>query len=70
MYALRNLLDKNPIQISGAVVALVNAIAAASSWAPSPETILAGETALVAVLGLFVAAKTENSASLNELADQ
>jgi hypothetical protein len=69
VYGLKNLLDKNPVTISGALVAIVGA-AVISGWISlSVESLAAWNTALVLVLGLFVNSRTANKAVLNELAD-
>lgn len=69
MYALRNLLDKNPIQIAAAVVAVLNVFIIIGVLTCSAEAVAGVNVALVAVLSLFVVSKTVNSAKLHELAD-
>jgi hypothetical protein len=69
MYGFKALLDKNPVTISAAVVAVVGA-AVISGWVTiSVEALAAWNTALVLALGLFVNSRTANVAVLNELAD-
>lgn len=69
LYSLKNILDKNPIQLSGAVMAVLNVpiVAGAIDW--STATVAAANVALVAVLGLFISAKTSNDAVLQEMAE-
>jgi hypothetical protein len=67
MYSVKNLINKNPIQISGAVLAIMNWLVL-MDWVELADKQVAGfNTALVAVLGVFIANKTENSESLREL---
>ena len=68
MYRLRNILDKNPIQISAAVVAVLNVPVVAGAISLTTETVGAMNVALVAVLSLFVSSKTANRAVLDEIA--
>lgn len=69
MYAIRNLFDKHPIQLAGAVMAWVN-LAIIVGWVEmKPEAVAGLNGALVITLGLFVAAKTTNTRVLNDLAD-
>lgn len=67
LYNPKNVLDKNPIQISGAVMACVNVpvVSGALDW--STPTVAAVNVALVAVLGLFISSKTANKATLEEM---
>lgn len=69
LYSLKNVLDKNPIQLSGAAMAVLNVpiVSGAIDW--STATVAAANVALVAVLGLFISAKTSNDAVLAELAE-
>jgi hypothetical protein len=69
LYSLKNVLDKNPIQLSGAAMAVLNVpiVSGALDW--STPTTAAANVALVAVLGLFISAKTSNDAVLQELAE-
>lgn len=69
MYSIKNLLSKNPIQISGVVMAIMN-LAIIMDWIEmSADGVAALNTALVALLGLFVTSATVNSAKLDELSD-
>lgn len=67
MYRLGNIFDKNPIQISGAVMAVVNLPIIGQVWTPDPALVSGINTALVAVLGLFIVSKTTNSKALEEV---
>lgn len=69
LYAIRNLLDKNPTQISAAVMAIVNLPILATWWTPPAAAVSGLNVALVLVLGLFVVTRTVNGAKLAELAD-
>lgn len=70
MYSIKSVLDKNPIQLSSAIMLLVNFLVIAHIVGhPDAETVAAGNGALIALLGLFVATKTANKAVLDELAD-
>ena len=69
IYALRNVLDKHPNIISGAVMAWVN-LAVIAEWVKiDGKTASALNLALAATLALFVASKTANVSVLNDLAD-
>lgn len=68
MYAFRNLFDKHPNIISGAVMAWVNLVIIAGWVRVDGKTVSALNLAIGATLALFVAAKTSNTAVLNELA--
>jgi len=67
MYGLRNVLDKQPIQIATAVMAIVNLCVIAGWVHLASTTVAGGNTTLVLVLGLFVKAKTATTAALREL---
>lgn len=69
MYRLRNLLDKNPIQISGAVMALLNLLVIVDVVSVSADAVAASNTALILVLGLFVTTRTTNTAKLEDLSE-
>lgn len=69
MYSLRAVLDKQPVQISGAAFAVVNLFVASGVVHVSGALVAAANTALALVLGLFVQTKTANKSVLNELAD-
>lgn len=68
MYALKNLASRNPIQISAAIMAIVNFLIIMDWIEMSPEGVAGLNTAIVAVLGLFVVSTTTNTAKLEELA--
>lgn len=69
MYALRNMLDKHPIQLAGAIMGWVN-LAIIADWVTMKPAAVAGlNGALVLTLGLFVATKTANVSVLNALSD-
>lgn len=64
MYSVKNILDKNPIQISGFVVVVVNFLIL-MGWVSMTGTQVAGLNGVVVTgLGLFIANKTENKADL------
>lgn len=68
MYSLKNLLAKQPVQISAAVVSVLN-LAIVAGWVHiSAATVAGANTSVVLVLGLFVGATTTNTAKLRELA--
>lgn len=67
MYSIKNLLSKNPIQISAAVMSLVNLLLIVHVVDWSQEAIAAGNVALITVLGLFIVQNTVNSKKLSEL---
>ena len=69
MYGIKNILDKSPVTVSGAVVAVVNFCIAMSWLTLDGKQVAALNTALVLLLSLFVANKTANKAVLHELAD-
>lgn len=67
MYSLKEVLNRNPIQISGAIGAIVN-WAVIMEWLDITGDQVAGlNVVLLAVLGLFVVTKTTNTAKLEEL---
>ena len=68
IYSLKALLTRTPIQISGAVVTLLNA-AIGVGWVHWDGTQVGwANTALIALLGLFVNSTTTNTAKLQEVA--
>jgi hypothetical protein len=69
MYMLQNLAAKNPIQISGAIMAIINFFIIMDWIDMSADGVAALNVALVAVLGLFVVNATTNTAKLDELAN-
>lgn len=69
MYSLKALLTKTPVQISGAIIAIVNACIGADWITLSGKGVAAVDTILVMGLGLFVVSTTTNNAKLNELQD-
>lgn len=61
-YRPGNILDKEPNTIAAAVFAVINAFLIVGTWEIEPDALLAGNTALVLVLSLFVRTKsTSNS---------
>jgi tRNA1(Val) A37 N6-methylase TrmN6 len=70
MYGIKNVLDKNPIDIMTALVLIVNFVVLMGWWELSGEQTAALNGAGIAVLGLFVKAKTTNTAKLEELDPQ
>lgn len=69
LYNVKNVFDKNPIQLSGAAMAVLNVPIVSGTLDWSTPTVAAANVALVAVLGLFISSKTSNDAVLQELAD-
>lgn len=69
MYSLKSVLDKQPVAIAAAVIAVLNAFVIAGTVHLSSQSVAGINVALVAVLGLFVGNRTANKAVLNELAD-
>lgn len=70
MFSLKEIFNRNPIQISGAVLALAN-FAIIMDWIDmTADQVAAGNGALGAILGLFVVTKTTNTAKLEELQQQ
>lgn len=67
MYSFKNVLQKNPIQISGAIITMLNVLVMAGAITLRGEVVAGINTALVVVLGLFVANTTANVAVLKEL---
>lgn len=67
MYKLKNVLDKSPIAISTAIIAVVNVPIVSGAVELTADTVSALNIAMVAVLGLFVSNKTANKAVLEEL---
>lgn len=68
LYALRNVLDKQPLQITAAIMAWVNLVVIADLWNPGEKVVGGFNAALIATLLLFVSTKTTNTSVLNELA--
>lgn len=67
MYSLKNLVTKNPIQISFAVICIVN-FCVWMDWFDLTDNQVSGlNTAIVAVLSLFIVGNTVNATKLNEL---
>lgn len=67
MYSVRSLLSKNPVTISGAVMAWVN-LAVIAEWLTwDAKTVAALNIALVSTLGVFVISTTVNTSKLDEL---
>lgn len=69
MYTVGNIASKNPIQISSAVVGIVNFLIIMGVFDMTPDQVAALNMALLGVLGLFVITNTTNTAKLNELDD-
>lgn len=69
MYSLKSVLDKQPVAIAAAVIAVLNAFVIAGTVTLNAQSVSGINVALVAVLGLFVGNRTANKAVLNELAD-
>jgi hypothetical protein len=67
MYSARNLLEKNPIQLSGVVVAFVNLLMILDWIDLAADAVAALNIFMVAFLGLFVTTKTTNRAGLQEI---
>lgn len=67
MYSLKAVLQKSPVIISGAVIAVVN-FCIIQEWIDlSAKGVASLNTALVLVLGLFVVNTTVNQAGLDEV---
>ena len=67
LYNLKEVLNRNPIQISGAIGSGVN-FAILMEWLSMTDKQVAGlNVFLLALLGLFVVTKTTNTSKLNEL---
>lgn len=67
MYNLKSLFNKNPVQISGTVLAIVN-FCIIMDWLEMSTEAVAGLNVLMgSLLGLFVTSTTVNSAKLEEL---
>lgn len=69
MYSVKNLVQKNPVQISGAVIAVLNVLIIAGWVVLDAKAVAALNTALIAVLGLFVSQATVNAAALRDAID-
>lgn len=68
-YKVKNILDKSPIQITAAILSIVN-LGVLMNWYTLTGDQVAGlNTALFSVLGLFIVSKTSNKAVLQEMAD-
>lgn len=65
--SFKNVLEKNPIQISAAVILVINFLIAAEVFTMKPLAVAALNSALVGVMALFVSNKTANKAVLNEM---
>lgn len=70
VYRPGNILDKEPTVIAAAVFAVVNFVIAAGTWTIDVETLLAGETALVLVLSLFVRTKSTSNSTAQVLVEK
>lgn len=68
MYSLKSVLDKQPVTITTAVMAVVNLCVIAGWVHLASQTVAGANTALVLVLALFVNSKTANAAVLREMA--
>lgn len=66
-YSVKNLLDKNPAQVSAVVMAGVNLPILAGTWDPSVEFVSGLNLFVGSVLGLFFVSKTVNRAGLEEV---
>lgn len=69
IYSLKALLTRTPIQISGGIVAILNAVILAGWWTLSVESVSAVNIIVVTVLGFFVNSTTTNTAKLVEVAN-
>lgn len=65
----KNIFNKTPLQLSGAIVAVVNFLIINGTINMKAEAVSGLNLAMVSVLGLLVANKTANKAVLNELAN-
>lgn len=69
MYAIKNIFDKTPLMLSGAIMGVVNFLILMEWLSMDGKQVSGLNLALVGVLGLFVATKTANKAVLEELAE-
>lgn len=69
MYSIKNLFTKSPVAISAAIIAIVNFCIVMDWIAMTAKGVASLNTALVVVLGLFVANTTSNNAVLNDIGD-
>lgn len=67
IYSLKAVLDKQPIQITGAVMAVMNIVVAADVWHPTAGLLAAINTGLTIMFGMFVGSKTANKRVLNDI---
>lgn len=67
MYSVKNLINKNPIQLSTAVMAIVNFCIIVHWLTLHADAVAALNTVLVLVFGLFVTTQTTNTSKLNDL---
>lgn len=65
--SIRGILDKNPIQITTAIILVVNFFVAAEILEINAIAVASLNSALVGIMGLFVATKTANKRVLNEM---
>lgn len=69
LYGLRNAMNKSPIQITTTVISVVNLGIIMDWYALTGDQVAGLNTALLAVLALFIASKTSNDQVLKEMAD-
>lgn len=67
LYALRNILDKQPVTITGAAMAGVNVGVAFNVLDVTAKQLGSLNTFLILLLGLFINNKTANKATLEEI---
>lgn len=66
--SFKNVLNKTPLQLSGAVMGVVNFLIINDTIHMKVAAVSGLNLAMIGVFGLFVATKTANKAVLNELA--
>ena len=67
MYSLKNILDKTPIQLSGAIVGILNLGVLLDVVDLTADQVSGVNVGAVLLLGLFVSQKTANKAVLAEI---
>ncbi len=69
LYGLRNAMNKSPIQITTTVISVVNLGIIMDWYALTGDQVAGLNTALLAVLALFIASKTSNDQVLREMSE-
>lgn len=68
MQALNTFIDKNPVQITGAIKSILNVLIIFTIVHWSADELASVMVALELVMGLFITSRTVNSTKLDELA--